>query len=44
MAANQQMLGAVGGMASSLAGGVQSFGAGGANEYLGAVIPPTTTP
>ena len=44
MAANQQMLGAVGGMTSSLAGGVQSFGAGGANEYLGAVIPPTTTP
>ena len=44
MAANQQMLGAVGGMASGLAGGVQSFGAGGANEYLGAVIPPKTTP
>jgi len=39
MAANQQMISAVGSTAQSLTGGIKSFGAGGANEYLGAVTP-----
>jgi len=35
MAANQEMIGAVGGMATGLTGSIKSFGAGGAKQYIG---------
>ena len=35
MAANQEMIGAVGGMVTGLTGSVKSLGAGGANQYIG---------
>ena len=35
MAANQEMIGAVGVMANGLTGSIKSFGAGGANKYIG---------
>ena len=35
MAANQEMISSVGTMATGLTGSIKSFGAGGANQYIG---------